>query len=783
MSYRKPGVVTKKVNQPASGGVAGVFVNIGMIGVGDGGVSSQAKSVVRGAGSLTDFVDVYMSDAVVQYRGVAYQKDVDFSVSSGSIVWAATKITVPYLKRVVTVAAQGSLPSATYYYAITAIKKVTVNTYGETTISNAASITLGVAGKVVLNWSQIDLADGYRIYRGTSASNMKLIRELDGAGSTIWEDTGLYTPSAVAFPVVNTAYKRPPSSIADTVGYFTGVDASANIAGLLAVNDGSLTINADGRGAIEVKDIDLSGGVDLAGCAALIQTAARQALGDRGLFVSASAENNLENLKSITDGKFDIALDGGSKETVEVNLSTATSFETVATLIQVAVRAATTPANLATVEYNAELGLFYIYSATRGTSSSVKIEAASTGTDLTGATYLNFVNGAQVDGTAYAVLVEYDAVSSSFIVTSATAGEDSSIAVTAGVTGTNLIVAELLALVSGTATVGTTGETVLYDVLATISGVNFFVPETFFGLNDVGFAHGFASEIYGVSSKIMSPVPVGFNAPQLTLVGVPEMSRSAVAGALEEMSKVDVDVVCATTNDIDIARDIVAHCVACSQDEVKKERVAIVSLDSTKVTYNVFVSLATEFSVYGDRVVLVYDNFTTEPYIAPLVAACQASREDRATSMINVPFITQLPVLKTGRLNGNAETVLLSQGVMVLGKSEEGVLSIIDDICCGGPDTAITDRLVEDMLRKNIRKAVAVQKGKKKLDSLADAIENTAVNLLDKAVTDEVITEWVPAYLKVENHPSNPKGYVLRFRYVTMKTLKIVDVEYTVDYN
>jgi hypothetical protein len=57
------------------------------------------------------------------------------------------------------------------------------------------------------------------------------------------------------------------------------------------------------------------------------------------------------------------------------------------------------------------------------------------------------------------------------------------------------------------------------------------------------------------------------------------------------------------------------------------------------------------------------------------------------------------------------------------------------------------------------------------------------VNHLDKAVTDEVITEWVPAYLKVENHPSNPKGYVLRFRYVTMKTLKIVDVEYTVDYN
>lgn len=783
MSYRKPGVVAKKVNQPASGGVAGVFVNIGMIGVGDGGVSSQAKSVVRGAGSLTDFVDAYMSDAVVQYRGVAYQKDVDFSVSSGSIVWAATKLNTPYLKRVITVPAVGSLPIGTYYYAVTAIKKVTALTFGETTISNAVSITLGVAGKVVLNWSQLDLADGYRIYRGTSAANMKLIRELDGSGSTVWEDTGLYTPSAIAFPVVNTAYKRPPSSIADTVGYFTGGDASANLTALLAVTDGSLTINIDGRGAIEVSGINLSGGVDLAGCAALIQTAARQALGDRGLFVGADAGLNLENLKSVSDGKFDITLDGGSTVTVEVDLSSATSFESVAALIQVAVRAATTPANLATVEYNADLGLFYIYSATRGSSSSVVIEATSTGTDLTGATYLNFINGAQVDGVPYDIIVEYDAVASKFIITSATAGETSSVAVTAGVAGTDLIVASLLALASGSATAGTTGEKVLYDVLATISGVNFFVPETFFGLNDVGLAHGFASSIYGMSSKIMSPVPVGFNAPQLTLVGVPEMSRSAVAGALEEMSKVDVDVVCAMTNDIDIARDIVAHCVACSQDEVKKERVAIVSLDSTKVAYNVFVALATEFSVYEDRVVLIYDNFTSEPYIAPLVAACQASREDRATSMINVPFITQLPVLKTGRLNGNAETVLLSQGVMVLGKSEEGVLSIIDDICCGGPDTAITDRLVEDKLRKDIRKAVAVKKGKKKLDSLADAIENTAVNLLDKAVTDEVIAEWIPSYLKVENHPSNPKGYVLRFRYVTMKTLKVVDVEYTVDYN
>lgn len=786
MSYDKPGVKTTRENLPANRSNVGAFVNVGMIGVGDGGLSVVEKTVIRDASSLDDFVDTDMQAGACKYRGISYVANIDYSViAGGSIRWGTTKLTSPYLKSAQAVSLAGTLAIGTYFYAVAAIKKITANSYGETLVSNVVSVVLAVAGKAVISWGQVELAEGYRIYRGTSASALYLIRELDGSTSNIWEDTGVYTPSGTAAPSVNTALRRPPSSIADTNGYWTGGDASGNVAALKAISAGSISLNMDGRGAVIVTGIDFTpvGVTTLAHCATTIETACKQQLGDRGYFISADASLNLANLQSVTAGAFKISINGATAVAVSaIDLHTAGTFDDVAALLQVAIRAADVSLEAVVVTYDATLGMFSVFSDLRGSTSAVAITAPVSGTDLRASTYLNFVNGAAVVGAIYNLTVAYNAVAKTFIITSATAGDSSSVVVAAGsaVDITTAGTTATIAAAGGVATAGVTGERISYTVDASVLGRNFFLPETYFDLSSIGTAHGVTSALYAMAKQMMATPPSGFGAQQLTLVGVPSLTRSSVGAALEELFKVDVDIVCAITNDIDIARDVVAHAVYCSRDDIKKERVAVVSLDASRVSYSAYIALAAEFASYGDRAVLVYDSFTTETYIAPLISAMQAALLDRATSMLTSSFQTLLPLLRSGRVDGNAETFMLSNGVMVLSKNDSGVLTVIDDVTCAGPTFDLPGRLVEDYIRKSIRSTVTSLKGRKLLTALYEAIQEAAGDVLDGAVYDELIAGWDKASCVATVHPTNPEGVVLRFRYQRGRTFKWCDVYYSV---
>jgi len=781
MAYKIPQVTAKRESGSANQIQAGNFVNVGLIGVGSGGAGEEDKDVIRGASGLSDYVDPDLVSAECSYLGASYTSDVDFEAKSGGILWKTTKLSSPYIMKSYSVAAIGSLPAADYVYAVTAIKKVTYSSYGETEISNAVTVTLGVVGKAVIEWSQIDLAEGYRIYRGPNLAGLRLIREVSGGNQTTWEDTGIYSLSATVIPSSNTAYKRPPTSEADTIGYWTGGDASANLAALSVVADGSMTIDADGRGAIEVIGIDLNALTipDLAAIAAEIQVEARQQLGDLGYFVSGSASLNLSNLQSVTAGKVKVAIDGaGAVDTAAIDFSDIADLDGAATLLQAAIRTAT--ATLATCVYDSDLGLFYVYSPTRGTSSSVAITAPSDGTSLFLSTYFNFVAGAAVAGVIYEVDVEYNAVASAFIITSSSSGDSSTILVTAGVTGTPLTVAGQAALVPGTATDGVTGETIVYEAVVSIQGRNFFEPETYFDLTLLGNDHGYTSALYAMSKKMMANPPSGFGAPVVTAVAVPELSRSTVKAALQEIAKVDVDEICVITDNIDIARDIATHAIYCSRDDIKKERVAIIALDPAVVPYSDYIALAAEFVANGERVCLVYDNFTPEPYIAPMIAAMQAGLVDRATSMLTTSFITDTTALKSGRVDGKAVEYLLSQGVMVLSKNENNVLTIIDDLTAKGPTYDLPGRLVEDELRKSIRKNCVPLKGLKLKGRVYEGVEDVAQILLDSFTFDEKISSWDVTTLSAKEDPADVEGVILEFTYTRMRTLKRVTVSYSV---
>ena len=109
----------------------------------------------------------------------------------------------PYLSG--TVGSGGTLAAGSYDYAVTAL-----TASGETTVSPLKALTVPAGGKVALNWGGPAGATSYRIYRGTSATTLKLVGTVAhvttvlGDPGCVWTDTGA-TASAVSPPTTNTA--------------------------------------------------------------------------------------------------------------------------------------------------------------------------------------------------------------------------------------------------------------------------------------------------------------------------------------------------------------------------------------------------------------------------------------------------------------------------------------------------------------------------------------------------------------------------------------------------
>jgi len=787
MPYKRPQILTKRQNASANRTDAGVFVNVGLIAESTGGVGQEQLDIIRESSpTLLDFIDANLSDAAVSYKGFTYTKDVDYEVktATGQVEWKTTKLTPPYIKAATASTLSGTLAANTYYYYVTAINVIIAGTptptYGETTVSNEVQATLSAQGQISLSWSKVDLAEGYRIYRSTATGTETMIRELMGQDKTNWDDTGLYTPGVVAFPVANTATKRPPFSVADTAAYWTSGVVAANLVALQGTANGSLTVQVDALSAIEVTAIDFTGDLSLADCAASIQTALQPQLGTKGYFQSADASMNLTNLVQISDGRINVNIDAaGAVDTANIDFTGVTDMDQAAILIQSAVQTATVTS--ATCAWDATTGLFKIFSDTRGVASSVAIAAPAAGTNLTTASYLNFLNGAAAAGTNSAITCVYDGVGTTFVVTSPTLGSTSTLTITEGVAGTPIggaLLAAMTAAAGGAETAGTDGTKISYVVDASISGSNFFDAEQFFSIADIAVSHGSTSTMYTLSEKMLVAPPTGQGCSLLTCVGVPSTSRGAFQAALEEIGKVDIDVLVLASTNVDVMRDLAAHCIFWSRDENKKERIPILGLDPAQ-GMDAFISLAGEFSADGDRVGIIFDNYTQETYIAPIVMAAQAALSDRAKSLIGTKVNITSTLLNSGRVADTAITYLLSNGVMTLSKDDSGVLTIIDDVMVDGND--ITGRLVEDYMRKTIRLKLNSLKGKSKvLGRTLTAIEEITATMLDSFTYNELINSYNRQSVVAARSPVNPQGAILRFTYTRQQTLKVIEVFYAV---
>jgi|GEM_PF-3989134 len=91
----------------------------------------------------------------------------------------------------------GSLSAATYSYRVSA-----TNDSGETLASTAFTLAVGESAGVVVSWTAVTGATGYKVYGRTAAGPEKLMATVDEATLT-WTDSGTVTPDG-ALPTSNT---------------------------------------------------------------------------------------------------------------------------------------------------------------------------------------------------------------------------------------------------------------------------------------------------------------------------------------------------------------------------------------------------------------------------------------------------------------------------------------------------------------------------------------------------------------------------------------------------
>lgn len=114
-----------------------------------------------------------------------------------------------------------------------------------------------------------------------------------------------------------------------------------------------------------------------------------------GFFTSGSASSNLASFQETNDGSIKIAKDGSSVITVsEIDFTDAASLADVAAIMQEKIRLSPVLRNV-TVTYSAPN--FIIESDTFGTDSTIAVTAGTTGTNLLAASYLN--GGSSTAGT------------------------------------------------------------------------------------------------------------------------------------------------------------------------------------------------------------------------------------------------------------------------------------------------------------------------------------------------------------------------------------------------
>lgn len=109
-----------------------------------------------------------------------------------------------------------------------------------------------------------------------------------------------------------------------------------------------------------------------------------------GVFETGDTEGNLANFYIITDGSFDIEVDGEAAVTISnLDFTEALSMSKVASILQAEIIAAVGADRVTVDFFRGDKNYFLFTSLLEGSVSSVVISSSGSGTDITGSSYLN----------------------------------------------------------------------------------------------------------------------------------------------------------------------------------------------------------------------------------------------------------------------------------------------------------------------------------------------------------------------------------------------------------
>ncbi|HYR17642.1 MAG TPA: sialidase family protein, partial [Mycobacterium sp.] len=175
----------------------------------------------------------------------------------------------------------GSLAAGTYFYEVTALTPT-----GETVASKEVSAVLTGVGEVMLGWTAVPGATGYRIYRGTTTGGENLYIAPTGTLVNFTDDnTDTHTPgsppSSSAARVTKTSGPIPYNAPADGSNRPTGVGAVASAAGTLASGTYSYVVSAVTATGESIASTETSATLASAGTITVSWTAVAGATGYR----------------------------------------------------------------------------------------------------------------------------------------------------------------------------------------------------------------------------------------------------------------------------------------------------------------------------------------------------------------------------------------------------------------------------------------------------------------------------------------------------------------------
>ena len=214
----------------------------------------------------------------------------------------------------------------------------------------------------------------------------------------------------------------PAVTVPARAGY--AIVDSLNLQNFRMVTDGSVNIGANGDANYEFTGLDFSGANTTEGVAAVFQEAINNSA---TAGTAVSSEITVSNFTSVSDGSFGITLDLGSEVQVSgLDFTGASTLADIAEIIDAELEGASCTSNGTQLVFT---------SATLGEGSSVILSAGSTGTDLLGASYFGSLSNT-VGREALAVTAEYTDGHLRF--TSNVTGSTSEVTIAQNTTGTDL---------------------------------------------------------------------------------------------------------------------------------------------------------------------------------------------------------------------------------------------------------------------------------------------------------------------------------------------------------